>query len=112
MKVKQPVIGGICKSIQGRDKDRHYIIKEVLSEGFVNVVDGNYRKISSPKRKNIKHLKLMPYTAELIATKLSSGKQVFDTEIYSALKEYNALSDAFGETYAEADNITLKNEEN
>ena len=89
MKVKTPVVGGICISTQGRDKGRYYLIKVVYPDGTVGVVDGNFKKLAAPKRKNIKHLYLLPETAESIAQKLEEGKQVFDTEVYSALKSYN-----------------------
>ena len=89
MKVKQPVIGGICQSTQGRDKDRYYLIKTVYPDGAVGVVDGNFKKLAGPKRKNTKHLRLLPDKAEAIAAKLADGRQVFDTEVYSALKTYN-----------------------
>lgn len=89
MKVKTPEAGGICKSTQGRDKDRYYIILGVESGGAVLVTDGNFKRLSSPKRKNVKHLQLLPEKAESIAAKFLSGEKVFDTEIYSALKNYN-----------------------
>ena len=89
MKVKTPVIGGICQSTQGRDKDRFYLIKEIYPDGLVGVVDGNFKKLATPKKKNLKHLRLLPEKAEAIAAKLIEGRQVFDTEIFSALKSYN-----------------------
>lgn len=89
MKVKTPVPGGICRSTQGRDKDRFYIIRYVYSENSVGVVDGNFKKLASPKRKNLKHLYLLPEQAESIAAKFADGRQVYDSEIYSALRAYN-----------------------
>ena len=52
-------------------------------------MDGNFKKLATPKRKNIKHVRLLPEKAETIALKLIDGRQVFDTEVYSALKGYN-----------------------
>ena len=89
MKLKTPVIGGICQSTQGRDKGRYYIIREIYPDGSVGVVDGNFKKLASPKKKNPKHLKLLPEKAEAIAQKFIEGRQVFDTEVFSALKSYN-----------------------
>lgn len=89
MKVKQPVIGGICRSTQGRDKDRYYIIKTIYPDGAIGVVDGNFKKLAAPKKKNLKHVRLLPDKAETILAKFSDGRQVFDSEIYSALKVYN-----------------------
>ena len=55
----------------------------------VGLVDGNFKKLADPKRKNLKHLRLLPEKADAIAEKLADGRQVFDTEVYSALKIYN-----------------------
>ena len=87
--MKTPVIGGICQSIQGRDKGRYYLIREIYSDSSVGVVDGNFRKLASPKKKNLKHIRLLPENAETIAEKFADGRQVFDTEVFSALKSYN-----------------------
>lgn len=89
MKVITPEVGGICQSKQGRDKDRYYIIYSVEKDGIVLVTDGNFKRLTAPKKKNLKHLRLLPEKAESIAVKLISGEKVFDTEIYSALKNYN-----------------------
>lgn len=89
MKVKTPVIGGICQSTQGRDKDRYYIVKVINDDGTVGVVDGNFKKLADPKKKNLKHIRLLPEKAEAIAAKLADGRQIFDSEVYSALKTYN-----------------------
>lgn len=88
MKVKIPETGGLCQSIQGRDNGRYYLIVGVSGE-TVFVADGNFKKLASPKKKNLKHLRLLPEKAESIAQKLLDGALVFDTEIYSALKNYN-----------------------
>lgn len=89
MKVKTAVIGGICQSTQGRDKGRHYIISCVNADGSAMVVDGNFKKLAAPKRKNLKHLRLLPESAQSIGAKLANGEKVFDSEVYSALKAYN-----------------------
>ena len=89
MKVKIPVVGGICQSTQGRDKDRYYIVKVINDDGTVGVVDGNFKKLAEPKKKNLKHIRLLPEKAEAIAAKFADGRQVFDSEVYSALKTYN-----------------------
>ena len=92
MKNKTPVLGGICRSVQGRDKDRYYIISRLDGE-FVFVADGNFKRLAAPKRKNIRHLYLLPEKATAIAEKLAQGLLVYDTEIYSALKTYNIKSE-------------------
>lgn len=89
MKVSTPAVGGICQSKQGRDKGRYYLIVGIETGGLIAVTDGNFKKLATPKKKNIKHLRLLPDKAETIALKIIEGKQVFDTEVYSALKNYN-----------------------
>ena len=91
MKVITPEVGGICQSKQGRDKDRYYIISSVEKDGTVLVTDGNFKRLTTPKKKNLKHLRLLPEKVESIAVKLISGEKVFDTEIYSALKNYKRI---------------------
>ena len=89
MKVSAPAVGGIAQSKQGRDKGRYYLIVGIEQGGLIAVTDGNFKKLATPKQKNIKHLRLLPDKAEAIALKMVEGKQVFDTEVYSALKNYN-----------------------
>lgn len=89
MKVKTPVVGGICRSTQGRDKDRFYLITGVNGDGTIYVSDGNFKKLAAPKKKNLKHIRLLPECAENIGKKLAEGSKVYDTEVYSALKSYN-----------------------
>lgn len=91
MKNKTPVLGGVCQSIQGRDKDKYYIISSIDKES-VWVTDGKYKPVSSPKRKNLKHLYLLPERVEEIADKLSKGVKIYDAEIISALKRFNIKS--------------------
>ncbi|MDD2447275.1 MAG: KOW domain-containing RNA-binding protein [Tissierellia bacterium] len=49
-------VGQLVESRAGRDSGRAFIIYEILNENFVLVVDGDLRKLKSPKKKNIKHL--------------------------------------------------------
>lgn len=49
-------IGQFCTSKSGRDKNKLYIVYEIVDEDFVLLVNGKEKTISNPKRKNIKHL--------------------------------------------------------
>ncbi len=85
MKVKSPVVGGLAKSISGRDAGRYFIIKEIIDEDYVYITDGMLRKVVKPKRKKIKHLEFKPITFENIAAKFAEGLKVFDQEVASAI---------------------------
>ena len=80
-------IGDFVVSISGRDKDRVYLV--VKTEGnYLYLCDGNFKRLSSPKKKKQKHTKPLSAGSPTIGEKLKSGRQVFDSEIYSALKSY------------------------
>lgn len=58
MNSKTPETGRIAVSTQGRDCGRYYVV--VSAEGrYVYLADGSTRKLSSPKKKNIKHIRLL-----------------------------------------------------
>lgn len=50
------IVGQVVKSRAGRDSGRAFLVYEILDEQFVLVVDGDLRKLSSPKKKKVKHL--------------------------------------------------------
>lgn len=64
--------GSIVKSAFGRDKDRYFVVVKVDGD-FVFLVDGKVRKLLSPKKKRIKHIKK---TNEIISlSDLKTDKQ-------------------------------------
>ncbi len=60
----EPLIGLIVYAAAGRDKGRYFAV--VGEEGTrVLIADGKSRKLQSPKKKNIIHLRLTGQKAEL-----------------------------------------------
>ncbi|MDI6631345.1 MAG: KOW domain-containing RNA-binding protein [Bacillota bacterium] len=84
---KEPQVGRLVISKAGRDRGRHYLIYQVVSERLVRVVDGTIRRIENPKEKNVKHLQLRPAVAETVAAKLARGERVTNAEIRGALAQ-------------------------
>ncbi len=82
-------VGRVVLSTAGRDKGYFFMIVEVLDDSYVKMVDGNIRKLSTPKLKKIKHLQLTDIVLDKIAAKLIDAKQVFDAEIRGALRTLN-----------------------
>ena len=78
-------IGRLCLSRAGRDQGKHFIVKEVIDESYVYIVDGMMHKVAAPKKKKLKHLDMKPIVLEGIAAKLQDGTKVFDAEIASAI---------------------------
>ena len=83
-------IGEIVYSKAGRDRGRYFAVVEIVGEGFVRVADGDVRRIKNAKLKNVKHLRSTGDRLEKIADQLARGAQVFDKELYSALRMYGA----------------------
>lgn len=83
MKVQDPVIGGVAQSTAGRDKGRLYLIVGMEGETLL-LADGKYRKVSDPKPKNKKHVRLLPVFHAEIAERIGLGKDE-NSEIRAAL---------------------------
>ena len=48
-------VGQIVRSKAGRDKGKYFVIIDKVSS-FIYLVDGDIRKVESPKKKNVKHV--------------------------------------------------------
>lgn len=81
-------VGSIVLSTQGRDKGMYFVVTSI-NKGFVYLADGGMRKLNAPKKKNVKHVSQSGVTLETIAQKLASNKKVFDSEVKSALRQFN-----------------------
>lgn len=82
-------LGQIVYSKAGRDSGKYYCVVEIVSEDRVKIADGNLRRIKRAKTKNVKHLQSDGDVLAKVADKLKNGQQVFDAELYSALRFYN-----------------------
>jgi large subunit ribosomal protein L14e len=79
-------VGQLVLSTAGRDKDSLYIIYAIVNDNFLLVIDGKNRKITKPKKKNSKHLRLLLEHAGEIADKLKQGENFTDVELRKSLK--------------------------
>jgi ribosomal protein L14E/L6E/L27E len=93
--VEYPVeIGRVAVSTAGRDKDRYFVVVDIIDDNYVYIVDGDLRTKDRPKKKKLRHLKLCPQVLDGIAGKLKGGARVFDAEIRSAIRSCKSESDA------------------
>jgi len=79
------LIGRLAISLKGRDAGNIYLIYS-LNGSFASLVDGNAKRIVNPKKKNIKHIKILDFESESIKQKIQKKLKVFDSEIYSFIK--------------------------
>jgi len=54
--------GDIVASMAGHDEGRVYVVVETLLDGYVSLIDGEYRSLKNPKRKKDRHLKYLSNT--------------------------------------------------
>jgi ribosomal protein L14E/L6E/L27E len=79
-------IGRVVFSRAGRDKGKYFIIVDIIDEQYVNISDGDLRRLGNPKKKKIRHLDIKPEVLEGIKEKIVQNKKVFDAELRSALR--------------------------
>ena len=72
-KVTGTMIGRIVQSLSGRDADRLFVIVAELDDAHVAVADGRLRKCVNPKKKKLKHLKLISFAGMECVEKIADG---------------------------------------
>jgi len=81
--------GDIVLSKAGRDKNKHFIVLEVIDDNYVFVADGDLRRVDSPKRKKCKHLENTGNASGYIKDKLGEGVRVTNPDLKKELAAYN-----------------------
>lgn len=84
-------LGQIVRSKQGRDKDRYFIVIGLVDDNYVLIADGDLRKLSSPKKKKIKHLAFQNSYAEDIMESLKENKRLNDADLRKSLQSMGLL---------------------
>ena len=91
------MVGCLAVSKAGHDKDEIYlIIKE--EKDFIYLADGKLKTVSSPKKKNKKHIQIIKHgpasaQADELKQKLIDGQPVRDEEIKYVIKKYQRKSE-------------------
>ncbi|MCL1858214.1 MAG: KOW domain-containing RNA-binding protein [Oscillospiraceae bacterium] len=52
-------VGDIVLAVAGRDSERLFLVVGILDESYVYIANGKSRKADSPKKKKIRHIKLL-----------------------------------------------------
>lgn len=84
-------LGQIVSSRAGRDKDRYFIVVDIIDKEYVLLVDGSLRKTGNPKKKKIKHLKVHDFLADSIKDKLTNKENILDADFRKCLQSMNLL---------------------
>lgn len=77
--------GQLVRSMAGRDRNDYYLILGLVSERFILVADGKKHPIAKPKKKNLKHVKILMLVAKEIEEMLLKGESILDSQVSSAI---------------------------
>ena len=67
--------GAIVRSVCGRDRYRMFVIVGVCSDGRVLVADGRLHKLACPKKKNLRHIKVLAAENVEVTSLCESGDE-------------------------------------
>lgn len=73
MRTSEDLIGYIAVSTAGRDRDRVLIIVGICDDDSVFVSDGRLRKVAAPKKKKLRHLKVVSKTDAESIERIAAG---------------------------------------
>ncbi len=77
--------GCFCEAVAGHDAGRIYIVLE--TDGNIYVSDGKYRTVEMPKKKNLKHIRLLNYTDADLEKKIAENR-LRNEDIKYSIKKY------------------------
>ena len=81
-------IGQLVKSKAGIDKGKLFIIKDIINDKYVYIVDGDLRKISNPKKKKIKHLIIYKRIFKEFQEQIKSSTKITNVFVKKLIEPY------------------------
>lgn len=81
--------GRIVKSTAGREKDKYFVVLDVIDDLYCLIADGRTRKVDMPKKKKIKHLVLLDACSEGIKEKIETAQTVTNSMVRKELTSFN-----------------------
>jgi len=69
----------------GRDVGRRFVIINVIDDLYVQISDGDLRKVERPKKKKLKHLETTGTASEILTEKLYANARITNADIRKAL---------------------------
>ena len=77
----------IVISTAGREKGKPFLVY-VVEGNEVLLIDGKYRRLENPKRKNVKHVRFVQRSDTRVAQKIRAGEHITNSEVRKALAAY------------------------
>ncbi len=76
-----PEVGRLVYSKAGRDKNRYFVIVEIIDADYVLIADGSLRKLEKLKKKKLKHIQLLSKIVEPVKEKLEKGEKLTNKQL-------------------------------
>ena len=81
-------VGDIVLATAGRDEKRYFVVISVIDDLYVHIADGKSRRVDNPKKKKVKHIKLIRKSdGEFAESILRNGKHN-NSALRKAIDEY------------------------
>jgi hypothetical protein len=101
--------GQLIKSIAGRDCHQYYLIIALVGDKYLYLVDGLHHGTTNPKKKNIKHVKVLMLVDKDIEELVLQGAIVSDSEIIKTLRKMkNELEEGGSVSWENKTSLKLK----
>ena len=81
-------VGSVCLSVAGHDKGKAFVIVAIDGD-YAYIVNGKDRVKQKPKKKKIKHLKLLSASEKVFAERLLNGEEVANETFRKITSRYN-----------------------
>lgn len=83
------MIGRIVLSTAGRDKDKYFLVIHEIDQNYVSIADGRLRHVNRPKKKKIRHLRMIAFSDVETVDKILK-KELNDSVIRKILQNFTA----------------------
>ncbi len=86
MNKQLPTVGSVVLAKAGRDAGRLFVVLDVIDDAYLMLCDGKLRKVEKPKKKKIRHVRLLPYRMEAAAEAQANRQILNNYEVRDYLK--------------------------
>ncbi len=85
-----PQLGQMVQVLKGREIGQVAIVIRIIDDRYVLLADGEKRKYDRPKKKNVKHVNLIPYISQEVSKSLLETHRVSNGKLRFAIAKYRS----------------------
>jgi len=86
--MEMPKVGQVVLVTQGKDAGTYAVVIGFEGDRFVRIADGDKKRFDKPKKKNLRHIRPMPYVAEDVARSLEETGRVPNAMLRFAIRTF------------------------